>query len=144
MNEKVLTIYTDGACRGNPGQGGWSAVLVDGLEFKIICGNELKTTNNRMELIAVIKAIKQWCKQDNIVNIFLDSKYVIDSYYRWKGKVWDKKKRTEFPNHDLWARLFQLSDCVRFEFAYIKGHNGNSLNEIADKIAVLMSKQKIF
>lgn len=137
---KNVEIYTDGACSGNPGPGGWGAVLIyNGVE-KQLSGSEKETTNNRMELSAVItalKALKEPCK----VTLTTDSKYVCDAINKgwlnsWQKNIWKKADKKPVLNIDLWQELLPLLDKHRVEFIWVKGHNGHKYNEICDKLAV--------
>lgn len=137
---KNVEIYTDGACSGNPGPGGWGAVLIyNGVE-KQLSGSEKETTNNRMELSAVItalKALKEPCK----VTLTTDSKYVCDAINKgwlnsWQKNSWKKADKKPVLNIDLWQELLPLLDKQRVEFIWVKGHNGHKYNEICDKLAV--------
>lgn len=137
---KNVEIYTDGACSGNPGPGGWGAVLIyNGVE-KQLSGSEKETTNNRMELSAVItalKALKEPCK----VTLTTDSKYVCDAINKgwlnsWEKNSWKKADKKPVLNIDLWQELLPLLDKHRVEFIWVKGHNGHKYNEICDKLAV--------
>ena len=137
---KKLNIYTDGACSGNPGKGGWGAVLVyNGIE-KEISGAEMHTTNNRMELTAVIKAL-QLLKEPCEVELTTDSKYVCDAVnkgwvYGWKKKGWIKSDKKPALNVDLWEELLEQLKIHDVTFNWVKGHNGHPYNERCDKLAV--------
>ena len=137
---KTVEIFTDGACSGNPGPGGWGAVLVyKGIE-KELCGGEKETTNNRMELTAVIKALEA-LKFSCIVTVTTDSKYVCDAVnqrwvYTWRDNNWRKKDKKPALNPDLWERLLNLLENHQAEFVWIKGHNGHPENERCDNLAV--------
>ena len=135
--EKV-TIYTDGACSGNPGPGGWGAILMYKENKKEISGGKKNTTNNEMELTAVIEALKMLkirCK----VNIYTDSIYVkngiTDWINNWKQNGWKNSKRQIISNKDLWQELDNLTNKHEIEWFWIKGHNNNKFNDIADKLA---------
>lgn len=137
---KKVEIYTDGACSGNPGKGGWGAVLVyNGIE-KELSGFDKDTTNNRMELTAVIeglKALKEPCE----VKLTTDSKYVCDAInkgwvYSWKSKGWKKADKKPALNVDLWEQLLELLDKHNVEFIWVKGHAGHKYNERCDELAV--------
>lgn len=137
---KKVDIYTDGACSGNPGKGGWGAVLVYNSNEKQLSGSEKETTNNRMELIAVIMALKA-LKEPCIVKLTTDSKYVCDSInkgwvYSWKKNNWKKADKKPALNTDLWQELLDLLNIHTVEFIWVKGHNGHKYNEICDKLAV--------
>lgn len=135
---KEVCLYTDGACRGNPGPGGWGAILVWGKFEKEMSGGERETTNNRMELMAAISglcALKEPCS----VMLYSDSKYVCDAFnegwvYSWKKSGWSRGKE-ELKNADLWARLFALTEIHEVKFNWVKGHNGHVYNERCDKLA---------
>jgi ribonuclease HI len=136
---KTLTIYTDGACSGNPGPGGWGAVLIYKDRNKKICGGEAHTTNNRMELTAAIKAIesiKEPCK----IDIYTDSTYVKDGItkwiHNWKKKNWKNANRKDVKNRDLWQELDQLLHMHNIGWHWVKGHSGDKYNDLADELAV--------
>lgn len=136
-------MYTDGACSGNPGPGGWGALLrYQGFE-KELCGGEAETTNNRMELTAIIKglsALKEPCE----VDLYSDSKYVIDAIqkgwvYRWKANNWMRTNKDPALNVDLWEKLLPLLKKHQVDFHWIKGHAGHPENERCDRLAVACS-----
>ena len=135
---KEVELYTDGACRGNPGKGGYGAILVYGRYEKEISGGERETTNNRMELMAAIaglEALKEPCR----VKLYSDSKYLVDAYnqgwvYSWKKSGW-KRGKDELKNPDLWDRLFLLTEKHEVTFIWVKGHNGHDYNERCDALA---------
>lgn len=137
---KQIEIYTDGACSGNPGPGGWGAVLVYNGKEKELSGSEKNTTNNRMELTAVImalNALNQPCK----VTLTTDSKYVCDAInkswvYSWRKNGWKKSDKKPALNVDLWKELLSLLEKHEVEFIWVKGHNGHKYNEICDALAV--------
>ena len=131
---KYVEIYTDGACSGNPGPGGWAAILKYGEHVKQIQGGNPRTTNNRMELTAVrqgLAALKESCD----VRVFTDSKYIVDAI----NKNWlEKWARTDFKkkkNEDLWVDLIALMEIHNVEFVWIKGHDGDYYNERCDRLA---------
>lgn len=135
-----VEIYTDGACSGNPGMGGWGAILVYNGKEKEICGSEAQTTNNRMELTAVIEALKA-LKEPCSVTLTTDSKYVCDAInqewvYNWKQNGWRKADKKPALNVDLWETLLALLEKHSVKFVWVKGHNGNAYNERCDKLAV--------
>ena len=132
-------IYTDGACLGNPGPGGWAAVIFDKEgEKKILKGNEESTTNNRMELIATIKAIEIIEYKSNI-KIYTDSKYVIDGInswiINWKKNNWKTSSKEPVKNVKLWQKLDYVSSKHEIDWEWIKGHSGHTLNEEVDELA---------
>jgi len=133
-----VVIYTDGACSGNPGPGGWGAVLLYGDKRKEICGGELATTNNRMELMAAIQALealKKPCK----VELHTDSKYVQQGIHEWihnwKKRGWLTADKKPVKNDDLWKRLDQARLRHQVDWRWVKGHAGHELNERADALA---------
>jgi ribonuclease HI len=136
----TITIYTDGACKGNPGPGGWGVLLKSGATEKELCGGERETTNNRMEMTAVIRALealKRPCK----VNLHLDSKYVLQGITEWlpgwKAKGWKTASKQPVKNVDLWQQLDALvnSGGHEIEWIWVKGHAGDPGNERADALA---------
>lgn len=136
--ERVL-IYTDGACKGNPGPGGWGASLHWGRCVKDIGGFVPNTTNNRMELTAVIKALEA-LNQPCEVELVTDSKYVVDAINNdwlnsWKDKGWRTAGKKPVANVDLWEELLALLNVHKVNFQWVKGHSGNPLNEKCDHIA---------
>lgn len=137
---KSINIYTDGACSGNPGPGGWGVVLVyNGIE-KQLSGGEKNTTNNRMELTAVIEALKA-LKEPCNVTLTTDSKYVCDAInkewvFGWQRNNWRKADKKPALNVDLWEQLLELLKIHKVEFVWVKGHNGHKYNEICDRLAV--------
>lgn len=137
---KKVEIYTDGACSRNPGKGGWGAVLVYNGTEKEISGAENNTTNNRMELTAVIEALKA-LKVPCEVTVTTDSKYVCDAInqgwvYSWKKNGWKRGKNKPALNPDLWQTLLDELDKHKVEFIWVKGHNGHPYNERCDALAV--------
>ena len=129
---KNVDIYTDGACSGNPGKGGWGAVLVYGNTEKEISGGNSDTTNNRMELTAVIEALKM-LKMPCNVTLTTDSKYVCDAInqqwvYSWKKNGWKKADKKPALNVDLWEELLPLLEIHNVTFNWVKGHNGHPYN----------------
>lgn len=136
---KKVNIYTDGACRGNPGHGGWGAVLVYGSIEKELSGGEPNTTNNRMELSAVIAALSA-LKEPCEVTLTTDSQYVVNAIEKgwldnWRKNNWRKSDRGEVLNVDLWRELLVLLDTHTVSFVWVKGHNGHPYNERCDKLA---------
>jgi ribonuclease HI len=136
---KHVDIYTDGACRGNPGKGGWGAILVYGKIEKELSGGERSTTNNRMELTAAIKALAA-LKERCDVTLYSDSKYMIDALEKgwaisWKEKGWKKADKSPALNPDLWDKLLKLVAQHNIKYVWVKGHAGHSYNERCDKLA---------
>ncbi len=142
---KSVTIYTDGACSGNPGPGGWGAILKYGRHEKELSGGEESTTNNRMELTAVISALellKEPCK----VELYSDSRYVVDAVNlgwikAWQAKGWKRSKNEEVKNPDLWERLLPLLEKHNVSFIWVKGHAETEYNNRCDEMAVAESKK---
>ena len=137
---KKVYIYTDGACSGNPGAGGWGAILRYGSVEKELSGAEPDTTNNRMELTAVISALEA-LKEPCEVILTTDSKYVCDGINlgwarSWRSKGWIKSDRKPALNPDLWERLLELSEKHKITFVWVKGHAGHPENERCDRLAV--------
>lgn len=137
---KQIEIYTDGACSGNPGPGGWGAVLVYNGKEKELSGSEKNTTNNRMELTAVIMALNA-LNQPCEVKLTTDSKYVCDAInkgwvYSWRKNGWKKSDKKPALNVDLWEELLSLLEKHEVQFIWVKGHNGHKYNEICDALAV--------
>jgi ribonuclease HI len=133
-----VEIFTDGACKGNPGRGGWGAVLRYGSVEKELCGGERATTNNRMELMAVIMALEA-LKRPSPVRITTDSQYVkrgvTEWMARWKRNGWRTASREPVKNRDLWERLDQALADHRVAWHWVKGHAGHTENERADRLA---------
>lgn len=138
----IVTIYTDGACAGNPGRGGWCAILVAGNKEKIISGGKDDTTNNHMELMAVISALRELrrpCK----VTVVSDSKYVCDAFNQhWIDNWIDKGCVLSRPNGELWHELIQLTLNHEVKFEWVKGHSGQYYNERCDRIAASIAQGK--
>lgn len=137
---KTVHIFTDGACSGNPGPGGWCAILKYGDKEKIVSGGEPETTNNRMELSAVIYGLQQLTENCNVI-LTSDSKYVLDSVtkgwvFSWQKNNWRKADKSPALNVDLWELLLPLLKKHNVTFKWIKGHAGHPENERCDKIAV--------
>ena len=138
MDNKIIYIYTDGACRGNPGPGGWGAVLECGDYKKEICGGSMLTTNNIMELTAVIEALKIIKKESQII-ITTDSTYVKNGIttwiHSWKLKGWKTANKKPVKNKDLWQELENLSNQHQITWEWVRGHTGHYGNERADVLA---------
>ena len=139
MNEKIIiNIWTDGACSGNPGPGGWGALIKYDNSTKEISGSEKNTTNNRMEMMAVIEALK-YVNTESKINLYTDSKYVKDGttiwIHNWKKKNWKNSQKKDVKNKDLWVELDSLSQKHNINWNWVKGHSGNIENDIADKLA---------
>ena len=148
MDEKfTLDIYTDGACSGNPGVGGWGVVILMGDFFKEFSGAEPKTTNNRMELVATImglKALKEACN----VNLYSDSAYVVNAFSQgwldsWQKNNWRNSSNDEVKNKDLWEELFNLTKTHSVTFIKVKGHADNEFNNRCDTLATTAIKDYI-
>ena len=141
----VVDIYTDGACSGNPGPGGWGAILMYGEHRKELSGGEKQTTNNRMELMAVIsalKALKKPCK----VNLYSDSAYVVNAFNQdwiigWQRNGWRNSAKVPVANIDLWQELLSLTNTHEVSFIKVKGHADNEFNNRCDELAVEQSRK---
>lgn len=139
MTDPVI-IYTDGACRGNPGKGGWGAILRYKGKIKELHGGERETTNNRMELMAAISALEA-LKKPCVVHLHIDSKYVLDGITKWlpnwKKAGWKTASKAPVKNEDLWRRLDEAIKTHDIDWRWVKGHSGNQGNERADALANL-------
>ncbi|MCL2747072.1 MAG: ribonuclease HI [Oscillospiraceae bacterium] len=137
---KHITLYTDGACSGNPGPGGWAAILRYGEHERELSGGEPHTTNNRMELTAVIeglRALKEPCE----VRVYSDSKYVVDGMSlgwaaKWRARGWKKADKSPALNPDLWGTMLDLCQLHNVSFTWVRGHADNAYNNRCDKLAV--------
>jgi len=137
---KKVYIYTDGACKGNPGRGGWGTILVFGEHEKELSGGEANTTNNRMELMAVISGLEA-LKEPCAMTLTSDSKYLVDAIQKkwlenWQKRNWRKADGSPALNRDLWERLQKQLDRHEVTFRWIKGHAGHPYNERCDRLAV--------
>lgn len=145
-NKKNVTIYTDGACSGNPGPGGYAAILMyNGIE-KEISGGEANTTNNKMEILAVLRALEMLREPCN-VTIYSDSAYVVNAIEKgwlnsWKNNNWIKSDKKKVKNIELWEEVLKLLDMHDIKFVKVKGHSDNEYNNRCDKLAVL-EREKI-
>ena len=137
-NEKSISIWTDGACSGNPGPGGWGAFIKYPDSTQKLSGAEALTTNNRMEILAVINALKSINLKLKIT-IYTDSKYVKDGItswiHNWKINNWKNSQKKDVKNKDLWQELDGLTQKLDINWQWVKGHSGNIENDIADKLA---------
>ncbi len=135
-----ITIFTDGACSGNPGPGGWGAILMSGPHRKELYGADAETTNNRMELMAAIEALEA-LKQPSVVDLYTDSSYVKNGISEWidnwKRRNWRTADKKEVKNVDLWQRLDTARDRHQVTWHWLKGHAGHPENERADELARL-------
>lgn len=145
--KQTVIMYTDGACSGNPGPGGYSAVLIAGKHRKELSAGFRKTTNNRMELLGAItglEALTRHCK----VHLHTDSAYIVNAVnkgwaVRWRAQGWMRNKKDAAENPDLWERLLALIDKHEVDFVWVRGHAGNVENEIADRLAVAASQASV-
>lgn len=145
MNEKV-ELYTDGACSGNPGPGGWAAILLSGPHQKKLYGYEAQTTNNRMELMAVIRGLEA-LKRPVSVHITTDSSYVMKAFTEgwlknWKVRKWMTAERKPVKNQDLWIRLDAALSPHQVTWEWVKGHSGHPMNEECDALARLAISER--
>ncbi len=148
MSADTIYIYSDGACKGNPGAGGWGALLVSGGHRKEICGGEANTTNNRMEMTAVIRALEA-LKRPSKVEVHTDSQYVQKGVSEWmagwKRRNWRTADGKPVKNQDLWLQLDALAQLHQIEWKWVRGHAGHPENERADQLAnqgVLQAQQQ--
>ena len=134
----MIKIYTDGSCIGNPGAGGWAAIILDGKNEKIISGSKNNTTNNQMELFAAIKALSNFNKKKSF-KIFTDSNYVKDGITKWiknwEKNSWKTSKKKTVKNQELWKKLDKLVKFHDVKWEWIKGHSTNIYNNLADELA---------
>jgi len=134
----AVEMYTDGACRGNPGPGGWAALLIAGKERKELSGAEAATTNNRMELMAAISGL-EGLKRRCAVQLYTDSKYVLQGatewLTQWKARGWRTASRQPVKNQDLWERLDAAVAAQDIEWHWVRGHSGHEGNEFVDQLA---------
>ena len=134
----MIEIYTDGSCLTNPGNGGWAAIIIEDGKIKKISGNEKKTTNNRMELLAPINALKDM-NSDSQISIYTDSQYVKLGITQWINKWiinnWQTSKKEDVKNKDLWVELFNLNKSLNVKWNWVKAHAGNTMNEEVDLLA---------
>ncbi|HBL84219.1 MAG: ribonuclease HI [Clostridiales bacterium GWF2_38_85] len=142
---KEINLYTDGACKGNPGAGGYGAILEYNGKEKELSGGEKQTTNNRMELMAAIAGLEALTESCN-VNLYSDSKYLVDSItkkwvYAWKNKGWIKADKKPALNVDLWERLLRMLEVHQVKFIWVRGHNGHQYNERCDMLAVAAAEK---
>ena len=139
MANPFVTIYTDGACSGNPGPGGWGVILMHGQNKKELSGGETDTTNNRMELLAVIRGLKTLTKPCN-VELYSDSAYVINAFNQnwienWQKNDWKTSSKSPVKNKDLWLELLSLLKVHNVKFIKVKGHSDNQFNNRCDELA---------
>ena len=138
MSLKKIEVFTDGACKGNPGPGGWGAILRMGRHEKELSGSDPSTTNNRMEMTAVIKALEALIEPCEVV-LHTDSRYVIDGMTKWihgwKRNGWINASKQPVRNADLWHDLIEAAKRHQVEWVWVRGHDGHPENERADKLA---------
>ncbi len=142
---KAVTIYTDGACSGNPGPGGWAAILRYGEAEKVLSGGEESTTNNRMELTAAIRALEA-LREPCEVTLCSDSKYVVEAMSQgwaagWRARGWKRSSGSPAKNPELWERLLALCETHRVRWLWVRGHAENELNRRCDALAVEESRK---
>ncbi len=142
---KTVKIYSDGACSGNPGPGGYCAIIGFNEHEKVVKGGEPDTTNNRMELMAVIASLEA-LNEPCAVELYSDSKYILDALEKgwaksWRNKGWKKSDGKPALNSDLWECLLNLCDVHKLNLHWVKGHSGHPMNERCDTIAVEQSQQ---
>lgn len=142
---KQVTLYTDGACSGNPGPGGYGAILTYGKHSKQLSGGFRNTTNNRMEILAVIKGL-ELLKEPCAVTVVTDSQYVANAMNKgwarkWRSNGWKRANKEKALNVDLWEKLLGLAEKHRVSFQWVRGHNGHPMNERCDTLAVSASRR---
>ena len=142
---KKIDIYTDGACSGNPGPGGWGVILMYGASQRELSGGEALTTNNRMELMGVISALES-LNQPCEATLYTDSQYIVNAVNKgwaekWRAAGWMRNKKEPAKNPDLWERLLQLLKVHQVTFIWVKGHSTNPYNNRCDQLAVAESKK---
>jgi len=134
----MIKIYTDGSCLNNPGDGGWAAIINDNGQILKISGSEKNTTNNKMELMAPINALKK-INKDKKVEIYIDSKYVklgiTEWIHKWIKNKWQTSKKKDVKNKELWIELYELTETFEINWIWVKAHAGNTLNEEVDLLA---------
>lgn len=146
-NDKEIIIYTDGACSGNPGPGGYGAVFLSGNERFELSEGYRRTTNNRMEMLAIIVAL-EFVRLDMPITVYSDSSYVINAITKnwakgWQKRGWVKSDGEPAKNPDLWQRMLDVCANKKISFIWVKGHAGHELNEVCDRLAVAASSKKI-
>lgn len=142
-DKNIIKVYTDGACSGNQykrNSGGWGALMLSGDHKEEICGGESDTTNQRMEIMACIRALEAWGDPNEKMALFSDSAYVVNCmnqkwYTRWRRNGWRNAKKQPVENRELWERLLALVESLEIRFFKVKGHAGDEWNERADKLA---------
>lgn len=140
-----IAIYTDGACSGNPGKGGWGALLIAGENKKEISGGEKETTNNRMELTAPIEALKL-VKRPCKIKLYSDSAYLVNAFtngwiYNWQKNGWKTADKKDVKNRDLWEEIYKFTQIHTIEWIKVKGHSDNEYNNLCDRLAVAAIKK---
>ena len=134
----MIKIYTDGSCLNNPGNGGWAAIINDNGKILKISGSEKNTTNNKMELMAPISALKK-VNKDNQVEIYTDSKYVklgiTEWIHKWTKNNWQTSKKENVKNKDLWIELYNLNKSLDVQWNWVRAHDGDPMNEEVDLLA---------
>ena len=139
--EKTIAVYTDGACSGNPGPGGWGTIIIDENEEKEFSGFEPNTTNNRMELTAVIQGLSALKEQQASVTVYTDSQYIVNAINlhwldNWQIKGWTNASKKPVANRDLWEMIIDLNKKYKPTYVWVKGHSSNEYNNRCDALAV--------
>ena len=144
MPKAKIQMYTDGSCLNNPGPGGWAALLRFNKTEKIFSGGQVDTTNNQMELMAVIEGLRALTKPCD-VELYTDSRYVMDGYTKWltgwKARNWKKSDKKPVLNKDLWVQLGEQAEAHNIDWHWVKGHSGHTENERVDQLARLQAEQ---
>ena len=142
----MIKIYTDGSCLKNPGNGGWAAIINNEGNILKISGNEKETTNNKMELMAPIKALQK-IKKNELIEIYTDSKYVksgiTEWVHKWIKNNWKTSKKEDVKNKELWLELYELSKSFKIKWIWVKAHAGNPINEEVDLLAKKAAKSNL-
>lgn len=148
LGQEEIIVYTDGGCHGNPGVGGWAVIIVDNGKTIKLSGSDPYTTNNKMELIAVIKSLEELVKLDCLnknITLYTDSQYVKNGITtwinNWKKNNWKTASKQPVKNMDLWLQLDELVGKCTISFCWVKGHSGNELNEVCDLLVQEAIKQ---
>ena len=135
----MIKIFTDGACSGNPGKGGWAAIIINKGEKKILFGKKINTTNNQMEMQAALEALKHLKDKDEVIELYTDSNYlrqgITEWIHKWKKNNWRTAAKKPVANRDLWIEISDLDEKMTVQWNWVKGHAGDPGNEKADELA---------
>ena len=135
----MIKIFTDGSCLGNPGKGGWAAIIINKGEKKILFGKKINTTNNQMEMQAALEALKHLKDKDEVIELYTDSNYlrqgITEWIHKWKKNNWRTAAKKPVANRDLWIEISDLDEKMTVQWNWVKGHAGDPGNEKADELA---------